>query len=115
MVSAWVLVKVITNKLVPPAEMVEGVKVLATCGGLTVTVSTSLTEQTMGEVPVTQPAETLVFTKPAGGVMDAVLVIWVCADAIWGTIATNNMPNTIATTRKLLVKKELKKLSGTNF
>lgn len=67
----------ITNKDVAPALIADGEKLLLTLGGLSVTVSTSDEEQTTGDVAVLQPREVLVFTTPAGGVIEAVLVTWV--------------------------------------
>lgn len=77
MVSWCWLVKVITSKDVPPALMADGEKVLATVGGLSVTVSTSEAEHTTGDVAVLQPGEELVLTTPDGGVIETVLVTWV--------------------------------------
>lgn len=74
-VSAWVLVKVMTNNVVPLELMVDGVKLLATVGRLGVIVSTSATVQ----VPDAQPAPVLV--TPDGTEIVAVFVTWVCANA----------------------------------
>ena len=76
-VSACWFVKVITSKDVPPALMAVGVNVLLTVGRLADTASTSLAEQTTGEVAVMHPATELVLVTLAGGVIDAVLVICV--------------------------------------
>jgi hypothetical protein len=89
-VKACVLVNVITNNDVPPAEIVAGVKVLVTKGRLGVTTSGSLAEHT--PVNVTQPVTVLVLVTPEGGVMDAVLVICVWANASTGIKATSNNP-----------------------
>jgi hypothetical protein len=75
-----VLVKVTTNKEVPPALMVLGVNVLETMGALTVTGSLSKAEHAVA----VQPAATLVLVTFAGVVIDAVLVICVCAVAASG-------------------------------
>lgn len=55
--------------------MEVGVKVLDTCGRLGVTVSVSEAVQ----VPAIQLVAVLVLVTLAGAVMEAVLVIWVCA------------------------------------
>lgn len=69
----WELVKVITNKDVPPAGIEEGENVLDTVGRLGATVSMSLAIQ----VPDAQSGEILVLVTESGGVMDAVLVMLV--------------------------------------
>lgn len=74
-VSAWVLVNVITSRVVPFELMLEGLKLLPTVGRLGVTVSTSATVQ----VPDPQPAP--VFVTPEGTEIVAVLVTCVCANA----------------------------------
>jgi hypothetical protein len=93
-VRACVLVNVITNSEVPPAEIVAGVNVLETKGRLGVTTSGSLAEHT--PVSETQPVTVLVLVTPDGGVMDAVLVICVWAKAVAGINATSNNPATNA-------------------
>jgi hypothetical protein len=72
-VSRCVLVKLITNRLVPPAVMVEGVKLLLTSGRLKVIVSISAAVH----VPVVQSA--FVLETPLGTDIVAVLTTWVCA------------------------------------
>jgi hypothetical protein len=96
--SLWVFVKVITNNDVPPAVMVLGVKVLATWGKLAVTGSPSVAVQ----VPEMQLVAVLVLVTPAGAVIDAVLVICVCAKATCGMdreikkpITSDKMLNTL--------------------
>jgi hypothetical protein len=64
------LVKVITNKDVPPAGIDAGENVFDTVGKLGVTVSMSLAVQ----VPDVQLSELFVLVTDGGGVMDAVLV-----------------------------------------
>lgn len=86
--SLCVLVKVMTSKDVPPAVIVEGLKVLDTKGALAVIVSISATVQ----VPVAQPAPVL--ETPTGTEIEAVLVTWVCADANWGTHTASKNPST---------------------
>lgn len=81
------MVKVITNKEVPPALMVLGVNVLETIGALTVTGSVSEAEHAVA----VQPAATLVLVTFAGVEIDAVLVICVCAVAASG----NHMASSI--------------------
>jgi hypothetical protein len=76
--NLWVLVKVITNKEVPPALIALGVKDFATWGRLAATASMSDTEQ----IPTTQLVAVLVFVTLAGAEIDAVLVICVCATAV---------------------------------
>lgn len=77
-VSWCVLVNVITNRLVPPAEIVDGVKVLPTVGRLGVMVSVSAAVH----VPEAHPAP--VFVTPEGTDIAAVLVTCVCASApLW--------------------------------
>jgi hypothetical protein len=66
--NAWVLVNVITNNVVPPALMVDGVNDLETVGRLGVTASGS----TAVQVPDPHPAPVLV--TPDGTEMIAVLV-----------------------------------------
>lgn len=89
-VSLWVLVKVMTSKVVPPALMVLGLNVLATVGKLAVTVSLSAAVH----VPATQPGAVLVLVTFNGGVIEAVLVIWVCAKASCGVANPADKPNT---------------------
>ena len=98
-VSACWLVKVITNKDVPPALRAVGLNVLLTVGRLADTASTSLAEQTTGEVAVTHPATELVLLTLAGGVIDAVLVTCVCAVAVCEANWTNK--NTVASIKVL--------------
>jgi hypothetical protein len=86
--SLWVLVKVITSNEVPPALMVVGLKVLETVGRLAVIVSLSGALQ----VPAIQAVAVLVLVTVAGAVMDAVLVIWVCANASCGMVKEANSP-----------------------
>jgi hypothetical protein len=74
--SRWVLVNVITSRLVPPAVIVEGVNVLLTVGRLGVMLSVSATVH----VPVAQDG--LVFVTPEGTEIVAVLTTWVCAEAV---------------------------------
>lgn len=64
------LVNVITNKVVPPAAIVEGVNVLLTVGKLGVILSMSATVQ----VPEAQAG--LVLVTPDGTEIVAVLVTW---------------------------------------
>ena len=64
------LVKEITNNEVPPAVIVEGVKVLLTVGRLGVILSPSATVQ----VPATHNEDGLVFDTPDGTEIVAVLV-----------------------------------------
>jgi hypothetical protein len=64
------LVKVITNRDVPPEGMEAGENVLDTLGRLGKTASISLTVQ----VPATQETELLVLVTEGGGVIEAVLV-----------------------------------------
>jgi hypothetical protein len=72
-----VLVKVITNKEVPPALIALGVKLLATCGKLAATVSGSIAVHT----PAKQVVAVLVLVTVGGAEIEAVLVICVCAKA----------------------------------
>lgn len=67
------LVNVITNRVVPPAMMVDGVNVFAMVGRLGVIASESATVQ----VPEAQPKPVLV--TPDGTEIVAVLVTWVWA------------------------------------
>lgn len=69
--NLWVLVKVITNKEVPPALIELGVKVLETCGKLATTASRSATVQ----VPAEQPGAAFVLVTVGGAEIEAVLVI----------------------------------------
>lgn len=62
-----------TSKEVPAALMVLGVKLLATCGKLAVTVSGSLAVQ----VPARQVVAVFVLVTVGGAEIDAVLVICV--------------------------------------
>lgn len=78
-----------TSKDVPPAVMVLGANVLDTCGTLNVTVSESETLQ----VPATHEVAVLVLVTLAGVVIDAVLVICVCATASCGKAMESKMPN----------------------
>jgi hypothetical protein len=87
--SLWVLVKVMTNKDVPPALMVDGVNVLATNGTLAVIVSLSVALQ----VPAMQAVAVLVLVTVAGAEMEAVLVTWVCAKASCGMANDANKPS----------------------
>lgn len=73
--NLWVFANVMTSSDVPPALIVLGEKVLDTCGTLSVTVSESETEQ----VPAMHEVAVFVLVTLAGVVMDAVLVICVCA------------------------------------
>lgn len=86
----------------PPALMAVGLNVLLTRGKLADTVSTSAAEQTTGDVEVIQPAAELVLVTPIGGVMEAVLVICVCATAICGTNWAN--ASTSVSTKKLTAR-----------
>jgi hypothetical protein len=70
-VNLWVLVKVTTNKEVPPALMALGVKDFATSGKLAATASRSATVH----VPAKQPVAVLVLVTLGGAEIDAVLVI----------------------------------------
>lgn len=97
--SLWVLVKVITSNEVPPALMVLGLKVLETVGKLAVIVSLSGALQ----VPAMQLVAVLVLVTVAGAVMEAVLVIWVCAKASCGMASDANKPINSATMPKALV------------
>ena len=97
--SLWVLVKVMTSNEVPPAKMVVGANVLDTVGTLAVIRSLSGALHT----PATQPVATLVLVTPEGAEMEAVLVIWVCANACCGRAvkanrpsAKDSMPNSLA-------------------
>ena len=69
-VSACVFVNVTTNKVVPPALIVDGVKDFEMAGGLNVIVSTSAAVH----VPVEQLGPEPVFVTPAGTDIKAVLV-----------------------------------------
>jgi hypothetical protein len=75
--NLWVLVKVTTNKEVPPALIALGVKDFATNGKLAATASRS----TAVQVPAKQPVAVLVLVTVGGAEIDAVLVICVCANA----------------------------------
>lgn len=75
--NLWVFTNVMTSSEVPPALIVLGANVFETCGKLAVTVSESVTEQ----VPTTQDVAVLVLVTLGGAVIDAVLVICVCATA----------------------------------
>ena len=66
--NAWVFVKVITSSVVPPALIVDGVKVLETIGRLGVMLSISAAVQ----VPAMHPKP--VFVTPTGTEIVAVLV-----------------------------------------
>jgi hypothetical protein len=66
-----VLVKVMTNKDVPPAGIEAGLNVLVTLGRLGFTASTSVAAHT----PAIQRGEAFVLVTLGGGVMEAVLVI----------------------------------------
>jgi hypothetical protein len=79
---------VMTSNDVPPAMMVVGLKVLETVGRLAVIVSLSAALQ----VPATQAVAVLVLVTLAGAVMEAVLVIWVCAKACCGIASEANKP-----------------------
>jgi hypothetical protein len=76
-VNLWVLVKVTTNKEVPPALIALGVKDFATSGKLAATASISATVH----VPAKQPVAVLALVTLGGAEIDAVLVICVCAKA----------------------------------
>ena len=65
----------ITNRVVPPAMMVDGVNVFAMVGRLGVTASESATVQ----VPEAQPKPVPVLVTPDGTEIVAVLVTWVWA------------------------------------
>lgn len=67
------MVKVTTNKEVPPALMALGVKDFATSGKLAATASGSAAVQ----VPATHPVAMLVLVTVGGAEIDAVLVICV--------------------------------------
>jgi hypothetical protein len=76
-VKACVLTMLMVSSEVPLAKMVEGAKDFETVGKDGVTASTSLAEHT----PATQKVEVLLLPTVAGAVIEAVLVIWVCACA----------------------------------
>jgi hypothetical protein len=82
-----VLVKVITNNVVPPALMVDGEKVLETVGLLGVMESLSAAVQ----VPNVQPAPVLV--TPEGTEIVAVLVTWLWAKPDSGNDNRNSAAN----------------------
>jgi hypothetical protein len=91
--NLWVLVKVTTNKEVPPALIALGVKDFATSGKLPATVSRSATVQ----IPAKQPVAVLVLVTVGGVEIDAVLVICVCANAVGEAKSTNIPTSTNAT------------------
>jgi hypothetical protein len=97
--SLCVLVKVMTNNEVPPAVMVDGLKVLETEGKLALIVSLS----TALQVPAMQVVAVLVLVTVAGAVMVAVLVIWVCAKATCGIARDANKPNISDSMPKALI------------
>jgi hypothetical protein len=88
-VSRCVLVKLITNRLVPPAVIIEGVKVLLINGRLGVIVSMSAAVQ----VPVVHSA--FVFETPLGTDIVAVLTTCVCA------FAASSKPNSKQKTARM--------------
>jgi hypothetical protein len=71
--------------------MVVGVNDLAIVGRLGVTASISAAVQV---APPTQVKAAFVLDKPAGTEIEAVLVICVCACAIWGNAAESKKPST---------------------
>lgn len=91
--NLWVLVKVTTNKEVPPALIALGVKDFATSGKLPATVSRSATVQ----VPAKQPVAVLVLVTVGGAEIDAVLVICVCANAACEAKSASKPTSTNAT------------------
>lgn len=76
-VSACVFVNVITNKVVSPALIVDGVNDFEMPGRLGVMGSLSAAVQ----VPVEQPKPLPVFVTPEGTDIEAVFVTCVCANA----------------------------------
>jgi hypothetical protein len=78
-----------TSNDVPPALIVLGANVLDTCGTLNATASESEAEQ----VPATHEVAVFVLVTLAGVVMDAVLVICVCAAACCGMAIESKIPN----------------------
>jgi hypothetical protein len=91
-VSLWVLVKVTTNKDVPPALIALGVKDFATSGELAATASKSAAEQ----VPPKQLVAVFVFVTVGGAEIDAVLVICVCAKTVCEAKSASALKNTNA-------------------
>lgn len=107
-VNACVFVNVITNKDVPPALIVDGVKALEMLGRLGVMESGS----TAVHVPEVQPAP--VFVTPEGTEMDAVLVTCVWAKAFGCTAkrkASIHRPMKTAPVSFNLNKEDFRKLN----
>jgi hypothetical protein len=110
------LVNVITKSEVPPALIVEGVNDFATTGRLAVTVSVSLALQT----PDTHKRLGLVLVTLAGTVIEAVLVIKVCANAVCAknkkqkAISANKFAPIARTDSALNKDKEFKTLKFAN-
>jgi hypothetical protein len=100
-------VNVMTSNDVPPALITLGVNDLETCGTLAVTVSESETVQ----VPATQDVAVLVLVTLAGVVMDAVLVICVCAAAICGNETESKKPSAHKQTLGNLTNRATKKFT----
>jgi hypothetical protein len=98
-VSLWLLTTLIVSNAVPPAEMLLGLNDLEIVGAATATVSLSLALQTPAEV---HPAPVLLLLMVLGGVITAVLVTFVWADA-WVAIVRHkkgkSRPTTSARTR----------------
>jgi hypothetical protein len=93
---------------VPPARGVLVLAVLTIARSADgVTASTSVTVQ----VGLTQPVAVLVLATVAGAVIDAVLVICVCALAVCEKATKSNTPNTSAKTLEVLKSDKRKKVT----